>query len=75
MNESSADADDRRRFWSTFALCAAMALVSIWCVKYLPMVDLPQHAVQISIWKNLHDPRYGFADYFELHYFTPYVAT
>jgi hypothetical protein len=70
----SPDNEDRRRFWSTFAFCAAVALVPIWTVRYLPMVDLPQHAAQISIWKNLHDPRYGFADYFELHYFTPYVA-
>jgi hypothetical protein len=75
MSEAPVDDGDRRWFWSAFALCAALALVPLWCVEYLPMVDLPQHAVQIAIWKNLHDPRYGFADFFELHYFTPYVAT
>jgi hypothetical protein len=65
---------DRSWFWSAFALCAALALVPLWCVKYLPMVDLPQHASQIAIWTHLHDPRYGFEAFFELHYFTPYVA-
>jgi hypothetical protein len=38
------------------------------------MVDLPLHGMQISIWKNLSDPRYGFADFYDLHYFTPYFG-
>ncbi len=38
------------------------------------MVDLPQHAAQISIWKNLSDPRFGFAPYFELEMRTPFSA-
>ena len=46
----------------------------VWIVKYLPMVDLPQHGAQISIWKNLTDPRFGFADYFQLEYRTPYLG-
>jgi hypothetical protein len=70
-----ADPDDRAWFWPVFVACAAMSLVPLWAVKYVPMVDLPQHAAQISIWKNLNDPNYGFAPYFELHYFTPYLVT
>ncbi|HVZ74125.1 MAG TPA: hypothetical protein VHJ20_17220 [Polyangia bacterium] len=38
------------------------------------MVDLPQHAAQISIWKHLHDPSFGFEPYFQLTYATPYLA-
>jgi hypothetical protein len=52
-----------------------MALAPLWSSKYLPMIDLPQHAAQISIWKNLKDPRFGFEPYFEVHYFTPYFAS
>jgi hypothetical protein len=68
------DGADDRLFWSAFVSCAISAMVPLWTVKYLPMVDLPQHAAQISICAHLHDPQYGFADYFELHYFTPYLA-
>jgi hypothetical protein len=62
-----------RRFWAAFAACAVAALVPIWSVRYLPMADLPQHAAQISIWLNLHDPAMGFADVFEVRWFVPYL--
>jgi hypothetical protein len=58
-----------------FGLCAGAALVPLWSVKYLPMVDLPQHAALVSAWLHLGDPAYGFADQFEAHPFTPYVLT
>jgi hypothetical protein len=77
MNERETEPPDdggRGAFWLCFAACAVLALAPLWIVKYLPMVDLPQHAAQISIWKNLADPRFGFADYFELEYRTPYLA-
>jgi hypothetical protein len=61
----------RRRL--ALGACAAAALVPIWSVRYLPMTDLPQHAAQISIWKHLSDPAYGFAGQFELNWFTPYL--
>jgi hypothetical protein len=61
-------------FWAAFALSAVAAVVPLWCVKYVPMVDLPLHGLQISIWKNLNDPRYGFAEFYDLHYFTPYFG-
>lgn len=64
-----------RAFRASFAACAAAALLTIWTVKYLPMVDLPQHAAQVSIWQHLHDPHFGFAGRFEVHRSTPYLAT
>ena len=69
----SPDAKHDRAYWIAWAICAIAALVPIWSVKYLPMVDVPQHAVQVSIIKNLADPAYGFANEFELHWFTPYA--
>ena len=65
---------ERDWFWAAFALSAVAVLVPLWCVKYLPMVDLPLHGLQISIWKNLLDPRYGFRAFYDLHYFTPYFG-
>jgi hypothetical protein len=71
MEPAPARAD--RSFPLAFGLCAAAALVPIWSVKYLPMVDLPQHAVQVAAWLHLGDPAMGFADRYELHPFVPYL--
>lgn len=60
-------------FWWAFLLCAAASLVPIWSVKYLPMVDLPQHAAQVSILRNYNDPAFGFSEHFRLHLITPYA--
>lgn len=60
-------------FGLALLLCIAAALVPLWSVKYLPLTDLPQHVAQISIWKNLHDPAFGFDTTFELNWFTPYL--
>jgi hypothetical protein len=53
--------------------CAVAALLPIWTSKYLPMVDLPQHAAQLSIWQHLHDPAFGFEPQFELFWTQPYL--
>jgi hypothetical protein len=37
------------------------------------MVDLPQHAAQISLLRNLHDPAFRFAGLFRVNWFTPYL--
>jgi hypothetical protein len=38
------------------------------------MVDLPQHAAQISIWLHLHDPHWSEFQLFELNLRTPYLG-
>ncbi len=63
-----------RGFLTAFVACSLAALVVLWLPKYLPLVDLPQHAAQIAIWKHLDDPRYGFGDTFRVQYFTPYLV-
>lgn len=37
------------------------------------MVDLPQHAAQISLFLNLGNPDFSFANEFQLNLFTPYL--
>jgi hypothetical protein len=49
------------------------ALVPLWATTFPPMVDVPQHAAQIAIWKALGDPSSGYAEVFELNWFTPYL--
>jgi hypothetical protein len=39
----------------------------------LPLVDLPQHAAQVTSWLRLGDPNPGFSGRFELNLRTPYL--
>ncbi len=49
-------------------------LVTLWTVRYLPMVDLPQHAAQIYLWQHYDDPTQGLAQDYVLNWFTPYLG-
>jgi len=53
---------------------SALLLVAFFSVAYLPMVDLPQHAAQISIWLRLDDPAWPEFGLFELNFRTPYLG-
>jgi hypothetical protein len=66
------NAHRRDWFWAAFLACSLAAMAPLWSVRYLPMTDLPQHAVMLSIWQHLNDPQYGFRDRFVLNPFTPY---
>lgn len=63
----------RRLYPAALLLCSAAALAPIWSASYLPMVDLPQHLAQASIWMHLDDPRWGFTEQFRLNFGTPYL--
>src|SRR6187399_3331187 len=54
-------------FGIAFALVAVIA-GTFALFSYLPMVDLPQHAAQLSAWIHLDDPNYGFAEQFEINW-------
>jgi len=56
-----------------FALCCLFLVLPLWTVEYLPMVDLPQHAAQVSVMKHLNDPAFGYRDIYKLNLFTPYL--
>src|SRR5262245_11884810 len=60
------------------SLAVALAATVAWVLfhfEYLPMVDLPQHVAALSEWVHLDDPRYGFADQFEINWWTPYLLS
>lgn len=56
----------------TLALASALATIPIWIAHYPMMVDLPQHAMEIALLRNIHDPMFRFGSVFEYHWFTPY---
>jgi len=58
---------------SAFAFSLSL-LAAFFVVPYLPMVDLPQHAAQISIWLHLNDPKWSEFQLFELNLRTPYLG-
>ncbi len=61
-------------FAGAFSAAAAVSLVPIWSVKYLPMVDLPQHAAQIFLWRHISEEAHGFSEVYELEMTSPYLA-
>ena len=65
---------NRPCFWTVYALLASASAALVFGFRNLPMADLPQFAAQLSIWVHLDDPAYGFAELFEIHWFTPYLV-
>lgn len=55
------------------ALLSALLGSLLFGFRYLPMVDLPQHAAQLSSWVHLDDPRFGFREQFTVNFRTPYL--
>jgi hypothetical protein len=50
-----------------------LATIPIWIPEFPTAVDLPQHAAQIRLLHELHDPSFRFASLYEIHWFTPYL--
>lgn len=64
---------DEKQYWAAFFVCSLASLLPLWLVKYPPMTDLPAHAAQVFIIKNLHNPAFGFEGVYEVNFFTPYL--
>ena len=52
---------------------SVLATVPVWLATFPPMGDLPEHAAQVALLRNLHDPAFRFADLFWVNWFTPYL--
>jgi hypothetical protein len=67
------DAFERRAFWAAFAV---LAIITGWLPlrhHYLPFLDWPQHCAMASISSHLHDPKWGYENYYvENPWFFPY---
>jgi hypothetical protein len=57
-------------FWVAFGLLAALAVLPLWVGEYLPLIDLPQHAAQLSIGERWHDPAFHYQEYFHVNWYT-----
>jgi hypothetical protein len=52
---------------------SVLAAIPVWVAAYPPMADLSQHAAQVSMFRNLHNPSFPFADSLLVNWFTPYL--
>lgn len=73
MSERLHDVSDERRWRMAFAFCALAAAIPLLVTYRLPMADLPQHSMQVTVWKYFDDPCYRFRDSYEINWFTPYL--
>ena len=73
MDPMAAPRPSRRRTCLLLAFAGVCAALPVWVAHYPPMVDLPQHAQQVALFRELHDPGFRFAHMFEVDWFTPYL--
>ncbi len=70
LDRLAAIADNRAVFWAT-----AMGFVGLlWLSPRLPMVDLPQHAAQVVMLRDLLLSASAWTDLVEINLGTPYLA-
>ena len=50
-----------------------LSFAPLWVGSYLPMVDMPQHAAQITALRELWRGNEMFTQLFEINWFTPYL--
>ncbi len=53
------------RFPAAFLACSFLTGYLLWTNQYLPMVDLPQHAAQLSIWQRWDHPEFNYRVIYE----------
>ena len=69
---------------AAFVVSAAAMVLPIWIVKYLPLLDLPNHLTAVAVWHYHDDPEWDFARFYKLnlvplpywaHYYTVHLLT
>ncbi len=56
-----------------FIAVVLLSVAPLWIGSYLPMVDMPQHAAQITALRELWQGNESFTRLFEINWFTPYL--
>ena len=56
-----------------FVAVVALSVAPLWIGRYLPMVDMPQHAAQIAALREMLSGNQMFTQLFEINWFTPYL--
>src|SRR5262245_61688328 len=56
-----------------FVVAVALSIIPLWVGRYLPLVDLPQHAAQVTALRELWSGNQSLAEIFQVNWFTPYL--
>jgi hypothetical protein len=52
---------------------ALLATIPVWIPTFPPMTDLPQHAAQVALLREMLQPGFPYAASFHINWFTPYL--
>jgi len=58
--------------WLLFTT-SILTILPVWLPAYPAMADLPQHAAQVAMLRELHSPNFAYAALFHVNWFTPYL--
>jgi hypothetical protein len=56
-----------------FLLACLLCGLPVWLPHYPPMVDLPQHAAQVTLMLNMNNPDFPLSNQYQFNLFTPYL--
>ena len=56
-----------------FLLACLLCGLPVCLPDYPPLVDLPQHAAQVSLMLNMHNPDFALSSRYQFNLFTPYL--
>lgn len=56
-----------------FVAAVLLSIAPLWFTQYLPMLDLPQHAGQITALREIWAGNPAFTQLFDVNWFTPYL--
>jgi hypothetical protein len=62
-----------RRDWLLLAVVSVLATIPVWIAPFPPMTDLPQHASQIALLRDLLSGNSRYDSIFHINWFTPYL--
>ena len=62
-----------RRQLLLVAIVSALATVPVWMPRFPPMTDLPQHAAQVAMLREMAQPAFAYRGLFAINWFTPYL--
>ena len=65
----------RSAFHWVFAACCGLSLLPLWTTTYPPMVDLPQHAAQVSTWHRWDAADFDYSEFYWINRATPYLVS
>ncbi len=57
-----------------FYMVVLYAGLMLWFAPHLPIIDLPQHAAQVALFRDILEGRSKWTDLFYINYFTPYLV-